>query len=161
MVRSGEASQAEGFGDSTAVLVRIQSFINQHLNESRFDRVMLFECRFLRDITDANLPPQRPGTAIRLRALVSATDAPRLWDLRCEVREHLVAWVRDHHPGALPHAREEITNATPVFADPESVAAISHRRHEDQRVFSDSPDGRARGGQFVGPQGGQPDSADK
>jgi small-conductance mechanosensitive channel len=115
-------------------------------------------------VTDATGAAGAAGTAIRLRALVSAADAPRLWDLRCEVREHLVAWVRDHHPAALPHTREEITNATPLFADPESVAAIGHRRHEDQRVFGDSPDGRARGGQFVGPQGGQPDgdaSADK
>jgi small-conductance mechanosensitive channel len=113
-------------------------------------------------VTDATGAAGATGTAIRLRALVSAADAPRLWDLRCEVREHLVAWVRDHHPTALPHTREEITNATPVFADPESVATIGRRRHEDQRVFGDSPDGRARGGQFVGPQGGQPDvSAEK
>lgn len=110
-------------------------------------------------VTDATGAAGAAGTAIRLRALVSAADAPQLWDLRCEVREHLVAWVREHHPAALPHTREEITNATPVFADPESVAAVGHRRHEDQRVFGDSPDGRARGDQFVGPQGGQPDGS--
>jgi small-conductance mechanosensitive channel len=96
------------------------------------------------------------GSAIRLRALVSAADAPRLWDLRCFIREHLVGWVRDRHPGALPHSREEITNATPVFADPESVAVVTRRSHEDQRVFGDSPDGRARGDRFVGPQEERP-----
>jgi small-conductance mechanosensitive channel len=107
-------------------------------------------------VTDATGAPGSTGAAIRLRALVSAADAPRLWDLRCEIREHLVAWIREHHPAALVHAREEITNATPVFADPEAVAVVGRRRHEDQRVFGDSPDGRARGGQFVGPQGNEP-----
>src|SRR5262249_26505491 len=43
-------------------------------------------------VTDATGAASATGTAIRLRALVSATDAPRLWDLRCEIREHLVAW---------------------------------------------------------------------
>jgi small-conductance mechanosensitive channel len=42
---------------------------------------------------------------IRLRALVSAADAPTLWDLRCDVREALVEWLRDVHPAALPRFR--------------------------------------------------------
>jgi hypothetical protein len=98
------------------------------------------------------------GTAMRLRALVSASDAPRLWDLRCIIREHLVGWVRDHHPGALPHVREEITSAPSVFAEAAvqtTVDAVRQSR-EDQRVFGDSADGRARGDAFVGPQGAEP-----
>jgi small-conductance mechanosensitive channel len=87
------------------------------------------------------------GSAMRVRALVSAADAPRLWDLRCFVREHLVGWIRDHHPAALPRLRAELTDvapSTPRLAEPSGP-------HDDQRVFSDSVDGRARGNQFVGP----------
>jgi small-conductance mechanosensitive channel len=38
-------------------------------------------------VTDADT------TSVTLRVLVSAEDAPRLWDLRCRVREYLVAFV--------------------------------------------------------------------
>ena len=56
------------------------------------------------------------GGLVRLRALVSAADAPTLWDLRCLVREHLVAWVRDHRPTALPRLRTEMSDATNQLA---------------------------------------------
>lgn len=49
------------------------------------------------------------GSLVRVRALVSAADAPTLWDLRCDVRERLVDWVRDHHPEALPRVRAEVS----------------------------------------------------
>lgn len=42
---------------------------------------------------------------IQLRALVSARNAPQSWDLRCEIREKLVAFIRDDMPEALPHDR--------------------------------------------------------
>jgi small-conductance mechanosensitive channel len=42
---------------------------------------------------------------IQLRALVSARNAPQSWDLRCEIREKLVAYIRDEMPEALPHDR--------------------------------------------------------
>jgi hypothetical protein len=32
--------------------------------------------------------------AVELRALVSARNAPQTWDLRCEVREKLVAFLQ-------------------------------------------------------------------
>ena len=44
-------------------------------------------------------------TVIELRALVSARNAPQTWDLRCEVREKLVAFLQQHHPDALPQRR--------------------------------------------------------
>jgi len=43
--------------------------------------------------------------SIELRALVSAASSSAAWDLRCEVRERLVAFVRDRHPDCLPVAR--------------------------------------------------------
>lgn len=42
---------------------------------------------------------------IELRALMSAPDAPTAWDLRCEVREQLVAYLQERHPSALPQLR--------------------------------------------------------
>jgi small-conductance mechanosensitive channel len=45
---------------------------------------------------------------IELRALVSARTAPALWDLRCEVREKLIAFLGRDHPGALPRRRAEL-----------------------------------------------------
>ncbi|RCG23970.1 mechanosensitive ion channel family protein [Sphaerisporangium album] len=49
----------------------------------------------------------QPNGLVELRALMSASDAPSVWDLKCDMREHLVAYVRDHYPEALPRLRVE------------------------------------------------------
>lgn len=46
-------------------------------------------------------------TTIQVRALASAEDAPTAWDLRCEVREGLIDFLRREHPEALPVRRLE------------------------------------------------------
>jgi small-conductance mechanosensitive channel len=46
--------------------------------------------------------------AVQLRALVSAPTAPAAWDLRCEVREKLIAFVQARHPAALPRQRAAV-----------------------------------------------------
>ncbi len=46
--------------------------------------------------------------AVELRFLQSAASAPRLFDLRCHVREQLIAYVQQHHPEALPRTRAEL-----------------------------------------------------
>ena len=46
--------------------------------------------------------------ALQLRALVSAADAPRLWDLRCLVREQLIEYLQREHPDALPQTRVQL-----------------------------------------------------
>ena len=45
---------------------------------------------------------------VELRALLSARSAPAAWDLRCEVREKLIAYLQEEYPGALPRTRQEI-----------------------------------------------------
>jgi small-conductance mechanosensitive channel len=45
---------------------------------------------------------------IELRALMSASDASTAWDLRCHVRERLIAYLQEHHPRSLPHGRTRI-----------------------------------------------------
>jgi small-conductance mechanosensitive channel len=54
-------------------------------------------------VTDAT------GALVKVRAVVSAVDAPTLWELRCAVREYLVEWIRTQHPDALPRTRAELT----------------------------------------------------
>jgi len=57
-------------------------------------------------VTDAD------ATTMTLRAVVSAGDAPRLWDLRCRVREHLVAFVHAHVQEQARQAAEAKTAAS-------------------------------------------------
>jgi small-conductance mechanosensitive channel len=95
-------------------------------------------------VTDAT------GSVVRLRALTSAVDAPTLWDLRCQVREHLVAWVRHRYPQALPMVRAELAYRTRPH--PDGAADESSRPNEDARVFSGSHDGEARASAFTGPE---------
>jgi small-conductance mechanosensitive channel len=45
--------------------------------------------------------------ALQLRALVSAPDAGRAWDLRCRVREALVAFMQREYPEFLPRVRAD------------------------------------------------------
>jgi len=47
------------------------------------------------------------GGLVRVRALVSAHDAPTLFDLRCFVREGLVDWLQRAAPQGLPRTRLE------------------------------------------------------
>ena len=57
------------------------------------------------------------GSFVRIRALVSAHDAPTLWDLRCDVRERLVEWIRLEHPAALPKLRAEVAAPSPLMLE--------------------------------------------
>jgi small-conductance mechanosensitive channel len=45
---------------------------------------------------------------VELRALADAKDSGTAWDLRCLIREKLIAFVRDRYPHALPRARVEL-----------------------------------------------------
>jgi small-conductance mechanosensitive channel len=45
---------------------------------------------------------------MQIRALVTARNSADLWDLRCFVREEIVAFIREHQPDALPRTRVEL-----------------------------------------------------
>ncbi len=47
--------------------------------------------------------------SVQLRALVSSATAGANWELRCEIRERLIAFLQEEFPGALPRGRAEIT----------------------------------------------------
>jgi len=52
------------------------------------------------------------GGMVRVRILVTAVDAPTLFDLRCAIREELVEWIQRQASG-LPRQRVEIVEAAP------------------------------------------------
>jgi small-conductance mechanosensitive channel len=61
--------------------------------------------------------------AIQLRALVSSRGSSESWDLRCAVREHLLVYLRDHHPDALPRIRIDPPGPPPTSGAPLARAA--------------------------------------
>ncbi|WP_113703603.1 mechanosensitive ion channel family protein [Nonomuraea lactucae] len=48
-----------------------------------------------------------PNGLVELRALMSAADSASAWDLKCDVREHLVTFIRTNFPDSLPRFRVE------------------------------------------------------
>jgi hypothetical protein len=54
---------------------------------------------------------------VRVRVLVTAKDAPTLFDLRCHVREQLIGWIQRHNPEALPRQRTEIVDSQAITYD--------------------------------------------
>ncbi len=45
---------------------------------------------------------------LELRALMSAEDSPKAWNLRCLVREKLVTFVQENYPQCLPKFLTEL-----------------------------------------------------
>jgi small-conductance mechanosensitive channel len=45
-------------------------------------------------------------TTLEVRAVMSADDSSRVWNLRCEVREKIVDFLQREHPEALPRQRQ-------------------------------------------------------
>ncbi|MFN4087496.1 MAG: mechanosensitive ion channel domain-containing protein, partial [Alphaproteobacteria bacterium] len=66
-------------------------------------------------------------TTMQLRALVSARNAPTAWDLRCDVREALIAFLQSEHPEALPLRRAAV-EAPSGFLQPSADAAETANR---------------------------------
>jgi small-conductance mechanosensitive channel len=58
-----------------------------------------------RESWDLHVTDVEPSGLIELRAVMSETDGYASWDLCCDVRERLVAYLRDNHPEALPRLR--------------------------------------------------------
>jgi small-conductance mechanosensitive channel len=67
-------------------------------------------------------------TIIELRALVSARNAGETWDLRCEVREKLIAFLQEEYPQALPRLRAQLA------ADGATRAAIASMPRRAERA---------------------------
>ncbi|GAB6039140.1 hypothetical protein JCM15519_36990 [Fundidesulfovibrio butyratiphilus] len=62
-------------------------------------------------VTDSN--PQ----GMQVRLVVSADDASATWDLRCEVREKMIAFLQERFPQSLPRIRADLRNGEPESAN--------------------------------------------
>lgn len=61
---------------------------------------------------------------VELRALMSASNSGRAWDLRCYVREAMLDFLQREHPGSLPRVRAELDRRgeQPVKGDGAALA---------------------------------------
>ena len=62
------------------------------------------------------------AATVTVRAIASAPDSPKTWDLRCHVRETMVEWLQREHPYALPRLRQE-SDETQREGEPAAWAA--------------------------------------
>jgi small-conductance mechanosensitive channel len=53
---------------------------------------------------------------LQLRALMSASDSSRAWELRCQVRERLVEFIQKTYPEALPLLRTELRGPQDIMS---------------------------------------------
>jgi small-conductance mechanosensitive channel len=84
--------------DYTAPVERLREKFTQIVKASP-----LWDGRVLAlQVTDAD------GHSVELRGLCSARNSAQTFDLRCEVREKMIAFLQAEYPGALPHARQEV-----------------------------------------------------
>jgi small-conductance mechanosensitive channel len=85
-------------------------------------------------VTDAT------GGLVRVRILVTAVDAPTLFDLRCFVREEMVEWLQGQDPAAIPRTRVQM-----VDPEPRSTAKPAAKAHTDQiGLFTGSAEAEER-----------------
>jgi len=49
---------------------------------------------------------------MQLRVLATAADSSKAWDLRCEIREKLIAFLQKEYPESLPRFRAELDSAS-------------------------------------------------
>jgi small-conductance mechanosensitive channel len=81
---------------------------------------------------------------VRVRVLVTASDAPTLFDLRCYVRERLIDWMQRYSAASLPRTRVEM-----VEPPEQNLPPTRARTQEEARLFSGTPDGEQRAAQFT------------
>jgi hypothetical protein len=104
-------------------------------------------------------------TTMVVRALVSSSDAPSNWDLRCDVREKLLIFLQERHPDALPKVRGDISSG-PARAgryartrgirrrrgagSPAQAPQVSDRRTHTASITSPRPGGGDRSSSWAG-----------
>jgi small-conductance mechanosensitive channel len=66
--------------------------------------------------------------SMQIRALTSAADSSKAWDLRCLVRENLIKFQQEKYPNSLPKARAEIHAFPPDGRPTEGVPSQAPTR---------------------------------
>ncbi len=111
--------------DYAADVGRIRKYLEQAVKETKLWDGAVVNLQVVE--TDAR--------AMQLRALVSARNAPQSWDLRCEIREKLVAFLQKEMPKALPRERADISPPLVVHEEfePRAARAMAGSRAETHR----------------------------
>jgi small-conductance mechanosensitive channel len=99
--------------DYTAPVAAIRDKLKEIVSNSKFwdGKVVTLQ------VTDAKT------STMELRALISARDGSAAWDLRCEVREKLIAFLQKDHPSALPRQRTDVEIINAARPEPDRPAA--------------------------------------
>jgi len=84
--------------DYTVPVARVRARLEEIVREARLWDGQVVNLQ----VVDSN------ERAIQLRALMSARNSGEAWDLRCEVREKLIAFLQESYPGALPRQRAAV-----------------------------------------------------
>jgi small-conductance mechanosensitive channel len=85
------------------------------------------------------------GGFVHVRILVTAVDAPTLFDLRCYVREAMVEWLHTKDPAGIPHTRVEM-----VAEQPRAKQKPSEPKPDTGGLFTGNPEAEERASQFTG-----------
>ncbi|VEG58527.1 mechanosensitive ion channel protein MscS [Mycolicibacterium aurum] len=85
---------------------------------------------------------------VRVRMLVSASNAGALFDLRCDIREGMVEWLQRTNPGALP--RKRIEHQTDTERDVSNGVAHLGTSQADSGLFSGNAEAERRGRALAG-----------
>ncbi|PJJ65473.1 mechanosensitive ion channel family protein [Compostimonas suwonensis] len=85
------------------------------------------------------------GGYVRVRILVTAVDAPTLFDLRCFVREEMVAWLHESSPQSVPRTRVQLVEQEKPLRPPRGAGTGP----ETDGLFTGSLDAEQRAAQFT------------
>ncbi|TCI00590.1 mechanosensitive ion channel family protein [Roseococcus sp. SYP-B2431] len=86
---------------------------------AHFEEVVRASRLWDRQVVNMQVTDFKPEV-MEVRMLASAGTAGRTFDLRCEIREKMIAWLQGQHPGALPRQRAQIAQLPQdaAWADP-------------------------------------------
>jgi small-conductance mechanosensitive channel len=91
-------------------------------------------------------------TAMQLRLIVSSPSAGQSWDLRCELREGVIAFMQRTQPQALPRMRAEVEGLSPKSAVRGAAPTFAPEADRDAAVVNNET-GMS---ELAGPTGGIP-----
>ena len=105
------------YADYTVPLDALRAELTRLLEESRYwdGKVNVLQ------VTDAK------EHTLEIRALASAADASLAWDLRCEIREKLLAFIQQNYPESLPRLRAALDVPLPGGELAHAARVAGHR----------------------------------
>ncbi|CAM3646764.1 mechanosensitive ion channel family protein [Nocardiopsis rhodophaea] len=98
------------------------------------------------------------GGLVELRAVATTADSDARWDLCCDLREHLIAFITTNYPDSLPRRRTEfvVRDGDDAYAEIFPNSAF-RRPYARPRGTGGAPDGSLREEASEGSEGSRPD----